>query len=42
MMADEEQMLRDHKAAWSGFCRVITWSVVVIVITLLLMRCALV
>ncbi|HMB78031.1 MAG TPA: aa3-type cytochrome c oxidase subunit IV [Kiloniellaceae bacterium] len=41
-MADEEQMLRDHRATWTGFCRVIAWTVVAIAIVLLLMRCALV
>ena len=41
-MADEEQLLRDHKATWSSFCRVITWSVVAIAVVLLLMRCTLV
>lgn len=41
-MADEEQMLRDHKTTWTSFCRVSLWSIVAIAIVLLLMRCSLV
>jgi hypothetical protein len=35
-MADD-QMLRDHQQTWNGFCRLMLWSVVVIVATLALM-----
>ena len=41
-MADEEQMLREHRDTWTGFCRLITWSLVAIIVVLLLMRCTLV
>ena len=41
-MADDDNMLREHKSTWVGFCRLMTWSLVAIVIVLLLMRCTLV
>jgi hypothetical protein len=41
-MANEEQMLKDHQAAWKGFTRVIFLSLSAIIIVLLLMRCTLV
>lgn len=35
-MADD-QMLKEHQQTWNGFCRLLLWSVVAIVITLALM-----
>ena len=35
-MADD-QMLSDHRQTWVGFCRLMLWSIVMIVTTLSLM-----
>jgi hypothetical protein len=35
-MADD-QMLSEHRQTWIGFCRLLFWSIVAIVITLALM-----
>jgi hypothetical protein len=35
-MADD-QMLQEHRQTWIGFCRLMLWSIVAIVITLALM-----
>jgi hypothetical protein len=35
-MADD-QMLQEHRQTWNGFCRLMLWSIVAIVITLSLM-----
>jgi hypothetical protein len=35
-MADD-QMLREHRQTWIGFCRLMLWSVVATAITLALM-----
>ena len=32
-----DQMLNDHRQTWIGFCRLMLWSIVTIVITLSLM-----
>ncbi len=34
-MADEQQMLVEHRRTWEGFLSLITWSCVAIAITLL-------
>lgn len=36
-MADEQQMLQRHRQIWSGFCSLLTWSLIGVVITLVLM-----
>ena len=36
-MADDQQMLFEHRQTWSGFCSLLRWSIIAIVITLLLM-----
>ena len=33
-MADEQQMLRDHQKSWHGFTRLMLWSIIGIVATL--------
>jgi hypothetical protein len=33
-MADEQQMLVEHRRTWEGFLRLVTWSCVAIAITL--------
>ena len=34
-MADEQQMLRDHQKTWHGFTRLMLWSIIGIVVTLI-------
>ncbi len=36
-MSDDQQMMQEHQATWTAFCRLVTWSIVGIVITLALM-----
>ena len=33
----DDQMLREHRQTWHGFCRLLIWSVLVILVTLSLM-----
>jgi hypothetical protein len=33
----DDQMLHEHQQTWRGFCRLMVWSVVAIVVTLALM-----
>jgi hypothetical protein len=36
-MTDEQQMLERHTKVWHGFCRLLTWSLAAVVVTLTLM-----
>ena len=36
-MVDDQQLLREHQQTWIGFCALVKWSLIAIVITLLLM-----
>ena len=36
-MTDEQQLLRRHTKTWQGFCRLLTWSLIGVVVTLILM-----
>ncbi len=36
-MVDGQQMLERHTKIWHGFCRLLTWSLIGIVIVLVLM-----
>ncbi len=36
-MADDSQMLRDHQQSWNGFCKLMTYSSIGVIITLALM-----
>lgn len=36
-MVDEVQLLERHQKIWRGFCRLLTWSLIGVVVTLVLM-----
>lgn len=36
-MADEQHMLERHNNIWQGFCRLLTWSMIGVIVTLVLM-----
>ncbi len=37
MSYDQDQMLQEHQAVWSGFMKLCTYSVIAIVVLLILM-----
>jgi hypothetical protein len=36
-MVDEQQMLQRHMKIWGGFCKLLTWSLIGVIVTLVLM-----
>ena len=36
-MVDEQQLLERHSRIWNSFCKLLTWSLIGVIITLVLM-----
>ncbi|MEK9660188.1 MAG: aa3-type cytochrome c oxidase subunit IV [Alphaproteobacteria bacterium] len=36
-MSDEQQLLARHQQVWAGFCKLLTWSLIGVVVLLILM-----
>jgi tetrahydromethanopterin S-methyltransferase subunit F len=36
-MVDEKQLLQRNEKVWAGFCKLLTWSLIGVIVTLVLM-----